>query len=87
MIRPTMLMMGLLACATVAVATEPVRRPAATPTPSTSESSDVGYHDLICKPNGTEDSFDCADQATPGKMVPIPSQMLFPRAQDREVKG
>lgn len=86
MIRPTMLMMGLLACATGAFATEPVSRPA-TPTPSSSDASDVGYHDLICKPNGTEDSFDCADEATPAKIVPIPSQMLFPRAQDREIKG
>jgi len=91
MIRRTVLMMGLLVCATVAVAqppdvrTEPVSQPA-TPPPS-SDSSDVGYHDLICKPNGTEDSFDCADEATPAKIVPIPSQMLFPRAQDREIKG
>jgi hypothetical protein len=85
MIRWTMLMMGLLVCASAAMATEPVTKPAASP-PS-SESSDVGYHDLICKPNGTEDSFDCADEATPAKIVPIPSQMLFPRAQDLEIKG
>jgi hypothetical protein len=43
-------------------------------TPPTSNSSEVGYHDLICKPNGTEDGFDCADEATPAKIVPIPSQ-------------
>jgi hypothetical protein len=85
MIWRTMLMMGLLACATAAMASEPVSQP--TPPPSSSDSSDVGYHDLICKPNGTEDSFDCADEATPAKIVPIPSQMLFPRAQDREIKG
>ena len=85
MIRPTMLMMGLLVCASAAMATEPVSRPATSP-PS-SDSNDVGSHDLICKPNGTEDSFDCADEATPAKIVPIPSQMLFPRAQDREIKG
>ena len=85
MIRPTLLMMGLLMCATAAVATEPVSQP--TPAAPSSDSSDVGYHDLICKPNGTEDSFDCADEATPAKIVPIPSQMLFPRAQDLEIKG
>jgi hypothetical protein len=47
----------------------------------------VGFHDLICKPNGTEDSFDCADEATPAKIVPIPSQSLGPRPQDVAVSG
>ena len=46
-----------------------------------------GFHDLICKPNGTEDEFDCADEATPAKIVPIPSQSLGPRPQDVAVSG
>jgi hypothetical protein len=56
-------------------------------TPPTSDSSQVGYHDLICKPNGTEDGFDCADEATPAKIVPIPSQVVGPRPQDAPVSG
>ena len=56
-------------------------------TPPNSDSSQVGYHDLICKPNGTEDGFDCADEATPAKIVPIPSQVVGPRPQDRPVSG
>ena len=44
------------------------------------------FHDLICKPNGTEDSFDCADEATPAKIVPIPSS-VGPRPQDVAVSG
>jgi hypothetical protein len=52
-----------------------------------SDSSQVGYHDLICKPNGTEDGFDCADEATPAKIVPIPSQVVGPRPQDAPVSG
>jgi hypothetical protein len=55
--------------------------------PLTSDSSQVGYHDLICKPNGTEDGFDCADEATPAKIVPIPSQVVGPRPQDAPVSG
>ena len=51
------------------------------------DANQVGFHDLICKPNGTEDSFDCADQATPAKIVPIPSQSLGPRPQDVAVSG
>jgi hypothetical protein len=58
----------------------------ATKTPD-ADASQVGFHDLICKPNGTEDSFDCADQATPAKIVPIPSQSLGPRPQDVAVSG
>jgi hypothetical protein len=61
-------------------ASQPAKLPAASP----SESS---FHDLICKPNGTEDGFDCADEATPAKIVPIPSQVLEPRPQDRLIKG
>jgi uncharacterized membrane protein len=49
--------------------------------------SQSGFHDLICKPNGTEDGFDCADEATPAKIVPIPSQVMEPRPQDRVVAG
>jgi hypothetical protein len=56
-------------------------------TPPNSDSSQVGYHDLICKPNGTEDGFDCADEATPAKIVPIPSQVVGPRPQDGPIKG
>jgi hypothetical protein len=51
------------------------------------DSSEVGFHDLICKPNGTEDGFDCADEATPAKIVPIPSQVSRPRPQDEPVTG
>ena len=51
------------------------------------DSDKVGFHDLICKPNGTEDEFDCADEATPAKIVPIPSQSLGPRPQDVAVSG
>jgi hypothetical protein len=56
-------------------------------TPPNSNASEVGYHDLICKPNGTEDGFDCADEATPAKIVPIPSQVVGPRPQDTPVSG
>jgi hypothetical protein len=56
-------------------------------TPPGADSGQVGYHDLICKPNGTEDGFDCADEATPAKIVPIPSQVVGPRAEDRVVWG
>jgi hypothetical protein len=51
------------------------------------DSDKVGFHDLICKPDGTEDGFDCADEATPAKIVPIPSQSLGPRPQDVAVSG
>ena len=88
----TVLMMGLLASASAvgaeppAIQAERASQPA-TPPPSKSDSSEVGYHDLICKPNGTEDGFDCADEATPAKIVPIPSQMAWPRQQDLQVSG
>jgi hypothetical protein len=85
----TLLMMGLLVSAG-AVGAEPgdiKAEHASIPPPSKSDSSDVGYHDLICKPNGTEDGFDCADEATPAKIVPIPSQMAWPRQQDLQVSG
>ena len=51
------------------------------------EQSNSGFHDLICKPNGTEDGFDCADEATPAKIVPIPSQVQWPRQQNQPVSG
>jgi hypothetical protein len=56
-------------------------------TPPASDSSQVGYHGLICKPNGTEDGFDCADEATPAKIVPIPWQVVGPRPQDQPITG
>jgi hypothetical protein len=52
-----------------------------------SDSSQAGFHDLICKPNGSEDGFDCADEATPAKVVPIPWQVSGPRPQDQQVSG
>ncbi len=88
----TLLMTGLLASASAAAAEPPAikaehaSQPGSSPA-SRSNSNDVGYHDLICKPNGTEDGFDCADEATPAKIVPIPSQMAWPRQQDLQVSG
>jgi hypothetical protein len=88
----TLLMMGLLVSASAvgaepsAINAEHAGQPATPPT-SKSDKSEVGYHDLICKPNGTEDGFDCADEATPAKIVPIPSQMAWPRQQDLQVSG
>lgn len=86
----TILMAVLLLSAAAAgaqppdVRTEHAGQPAKAPAANATES---GFHDLICKPNGTEDGFDCADEATPAKIVPIPSQVLVPRPQDRLVKG
>jgi hypothetical protein len=54
-------------------------------TPPASKSDEPGFHDLICKPNGTEDGFDCADEATPARIVPIPSQVQWPKRQDEPV--
>jgi len=88
----TLLMMGLLVSASAvgaeppAVKAEHASQPAA-PSPTKPDSNDVGYHDLICKPDGTEDGFVCADEATPAKIVPIPSQMAWPRQQDLQVSG
>ena len=64
----------------------PVPTPAAATRPG-ADSGQVGYHDLICKPNGTEDGFECADEATPAKIVPIPSQGVGPRPQDGPISG
>ena len=66
------------------VHSEAVSQPAPASTP---DSSAVGFHDLICKPNGSEDGFDCADQPTPARIVPIPSQARGPRPQDQAIIG
>jgi hypothetical protein len=88
----TTVMTVLLGCAAAAGAQTPdvSAKHASAPVPTTppsSDTSEVGYHDLICKPNGTEDSFDCADEATPAKIVPIPSEWVGPRPQDKPVSG
>jgi len=88
----TLLMMGLVVSASAsgaepaAIKAERAAQPSAS-APSKSDPEDAGYHDLICKPNGTEDGFDCADEATPAKIVPIPSQMAWPRQQDLQISG
>ncbi len=70
---------------TSAVRPEPVSQPA--PAAAPPDASQDGFHDLICKPNGTEDGFDCADQPTPARIVPIPSHASGPRPQDQAVSG
>ena len=82
----TMLLLGGAAAGAQppGVHSEYASQPAKVPAP---DSSEVGFHDLICKPNGTEDGFDCADEATPAKIVPIPSQVSRPRPQDEPVSG
>ena len=93
-LKTTTLILALLAAA-AAVAQPPndstpasaERAKASVPAAKASDSGQVGFHDLICKPNGTEDGFDCADEATPAKIVPIPSQSLGPRPQDVAVSG
>jgi hypothetical protein len=65
----------------------PERASASVPAGAKAPAEQGGFHDLICKPNGTEDGFDCADEATPAKIVPIPSQSLGPRPQDVAVSG
>ena len=95
MLKTTVVTVLLLGGAAVGAQTPDVSAEhASAPIPKTlpgvspdSDSSQVGYHDLICKPNGTEDGFDCADEATPAKIVPIPSQVVGPRPQDRPVSG
>jgi hypothetical protein len=67
-----------------AVSAEQAKVPATVPG---KDSSQVGFHGLICKPNGTEDSFDCADEATPAKIVPIPSQDTNPLPQNQPISG
>jgi hypothetical protein len=95
-LKTTMLILALLGAA-AAVAQPPndsapasaERAKASVPAAKASgaDGDQVGFHDLICKPNGTEDGFDCADEATPAKIVPIPSQSLGPRPQDVAVSG
>jgi hypothetical protein len=63
---------------------EPVSQPSSGAEVADSPS---GFHDLICKPNGTEDGFDCADQATPARIVPIPSQAHGPIRQNGPITG
>jgi hypothetical protein len=89
--RLPVLMMGLLVAASTAGAQPPDvpterASQSATPPPS-SESTEKGYRDLICKPNGTEEGFDCAVEPTPAKIVPIPSQIPWPRPQDLPIRG
>jgi hypothetical protein len=89
LLKTTVVTVFLLGAAAAAaqppdVYSEHASQPAKAPGP---DSSRVGFHDLICKPNGSEDGFDCADEATPAKIVPIPSQVSGPRPQDRAVSG
>src|SRR5581483_5950579 len=86
----TTLMTVLALGAAAAMAQAPDVQPERTHTPAKAadaEPSESGFHDLICKPNGTKDGFDCADEATPAKIVPIPSQVPGPRKQDQAVTG
>jgi hypothetical protein len=70
------------------VSAEQAKTPAATTPNKDKDADQVGFHDLICKPNGTEDGFDCADEATPAKIVPIPSQVIGgSRPQDQPIIG
>ena len=88
--RLPMLMMGLLIAAGTAGAQPPdvhAEQASQPATPPSSDSAEKGYHDLICKPNGTEDGFDCAVEPTPAKIVPIPSQIPWPRPQDLPIRG
>jgi hypothetical protein len=84
MVMTVLLLAAAAGAQTPDVSTAHVSAPA---TPPASDSSQVGYHDLICKPNGTEDGFDCADEATPAKIVPIPWHVVGPRPQDQPIIG
>ena len=75
---------SVTAAQTPDVSAERAKVPATAPD---KDSGQVGFHDLICKPNGTEDGFDCADEATPAKIVPIPSQVTGPLPQNQPVSG
>jgi hypothetical protein len=92
-LKTTMLILALLGAAAAGAQPPDVSAPASAErakasVPAAKAPSDqVGFHDLICKPNGTEDGFDCADEATPARIVPIPSQSLGPRPQDVAVSG
>jgi hypothetical protein len=89
LLKTTMITAFLLAASTAGaetpdVSAEQAKIPATAPD---KDSAQVGFHDLICKPNGTEDSFDCADEATPAKIVPIPSQVADPLPQNQPISG
>ncbi len=88
LLKTTLVTVFLFGTAAAGAAQAPVTSAAtSTAAPAASASSDSGYHDLICKPNGTEDGFDCADEATPAKIVPIPSQLEHVRTQDQAVSA
>ena len=93
MLKTTLMTVLLFGAAAAAAEAPPAdvpaeRSQAAASVPSSAAAqSDSGYHDLICKPNGTEDGFDCADTATPAKIVPIPSQVQWPRSRYEPVSG
>jgi len=70
---------------TPGVCAEQAKTPASVP--ADKDAGQAGFHDLICKPNGTEDGFDCADEATPAKIVPIPSQVTTPLPQNQPISG
>ena len=71
------------------VSAEQAKTPVTTTPNKDKDADQVGFHDLICKPNGTERmAFDCADEATPAKIVPIPSQVIgATRPQDQPITG
>jgi len=87
LLKTTMMTVLLLGAAAAGAQTPDVSAERASAPAPDSNASQVGYHDLICKPNGTEDGFDCKDEATPAKIVPIPSQVVGPRPQDVPVTG
>ena len=89
MLKTTVVTAFLLAAGTAgaqtpAVSAEHAKIPVTAPDKDAAQS---GFHDLICKPNGTEDGFDCADEATPAKIVPIPSQVAGPLPQNQPITG
>ncbi len=89
MLKTTLITVLVLA-AGAAIAQPPDAPAERAHTPASAPNAEPGgitFHDLICKPNGTEDGFDCADEATPAKIVPIPSQIPWPRQQDQQVSG
>jgi hypothetical protein len=89
MLKTTIITGFLLAASAVGAQTPDVSADQAK-TPVTAPDKDAtqsGFHDLICKPNGTEDGFDCADEATPAKIVPIPSQVSGPLPQNQAITG
>ena len=89
LLKTTIITAFLLAAAAAGAQTPDAADQAKTPvvTVPDKDAAQVGFHDLICKPNGTEDSFDCADEATPAKIVPIPSQAINPLPQNQPITG